>query len=143
MRAAPIFMVQTKRPRQERLPFRATNARARSATDIGRFMAAALFRAWCTPPAPLHLSPSALAAITTRLLQTGAGGLVWWRVRQSELRDSPLISAFHQAYRLQLLQAELHKKRIQQVVTRLRSAGLDPLLGKGWAAAGYYESGLR
>jgi hypothetical protein len=49
-----------------------------------------------------------------------------------------------QAYRLQTLQAGLHEEQIQQVFTGCRAAGLEPLLGKGWAVARLYpEPGLR
>src|SRR5262249_46886257 len=49
-----------------------------------------------------------------------------------------------QAYRLHTLHAGLREGEIQQVVSRLRAAGVEPLLLKGWAVARLYpEPGLR
>ncbi len=52
--------------------------------------------------------------------------------------------ALRQAYRLYTLQAGRQERRIVQAITRLRSAGVEPLLVKGWAVARLYpERGLR
>jgi hypothetical protein len=75
---------------------------------------------------------------------SGAGSLGWWRVRCSELRDTPAALDLHDAYRLHALEAVLHEREIAEVLTLLRSAGVEPILVKGWAVARLYpESGLR
>ena len=78
------------------------------------------------------------------LLSTGAAGLGWWRVRSSELRTTAAAHELRQAYRLYTLQAGRQERKIVQAITRLRSAGVEPLLVKGWAVARLYpERGLR
>ena len=78
------------------------------------------------------------------LLRTGAAGLAWWRVRSSELRSSAAAHELRQAYRLYTLQAGRQELKIVQAITRLRSAGVEPWLVKGWAVARLYpERGLR
>ena len=68
----------------------------------------------------------------------------WWRVRDSNLRASGPALQLQQAYRLHTLQAALHERRIVRAQALLRSAGVEPLLAKGWAAARLYpERGLR
>ena len=78
------------------------------------------------------------------LLRTGAASLGWWRVRSSELRTSAAAHELRQAYRLYTLQAGREERQIEQAITLLRSAGVEPLLVKGWAVARLYpELGLR
>ena len=78
------------------------------------------------------------------LLRTGSAGLGWWRVRSSELRTSAAAHELRQTYRLYTLHAGRQERRIVQAITRLRSAGVEPLLVKGWSVARLYpERGLR
>ena len=78
------------------------------------------------------------------LLSTGAASLGWWRVRSSELRATAAAHELRQAYRLYTLQAGRQERKIVQAITRLQSAGVEPLLVKGWAVARLYpERGLR
>jgi len=65
-------------------------------------------------------------------------------VRSSELRSSAAAHELRQAYRLYTLQAGRQEGQIAQAITLLRSAGVEPLLVKGWAVARLYpERGLR
>jgi hypothetical protein len=78
------------------------------------------------------------------LLGTGGGGLGWWRIRQSALQTAPATPRLVQAYRHQTLLAALHEQQLLQALTSLRSAGVEPLLAKGWVVARLYpEPGLR
>ena len=78
------------------------------------------------------------------LLASGAGPLAWWRARRSELRTTPAALDLQDAYRLHALQAILHEREITATFTLLRSAGVEPILVKGWAVARIYpERGLR
>lgn len=110
----------------------------------GNLVSAALTGVWRrTPPAPC-LSPAELAEIAPLLLAAGAGGLGWWRVRHTELGTTPAAAPLRQAYRHYSLQAALHEREVIRAVTLLRSAGVEPLLAKGWAVARLYpETGLR
>jgi hypothetical protein len=78
------------------------------------------------------------------LLAAGAAGLAWQRLRQTELRQTRAAQQLRQGYRLHTLQGALHDRELAQVLLHLRSAGAEPLLAKGWAAARLYaEPGLR
>lgn len=78
------------------------------------------------------------------LLGTGAAGLAWWPISRSGLGDSPAAFPLRQAYRLTALQALLHDREVMKAFSFLRSAGVEPILGKGWAAARLYpDPGLR
>ena len=113
---------------------------------LGKLVASALAGTWraSPPPPPSSLSPGALTEITPLLLRTGAASLAWWRVRSSALRTSAAAHELRQAYRLYTLQAGPKEGQIVQAITLLRSAGVEPLLVKGWAVARLYpERGLR
>ena len=112
----------------------------------GKLVASVLTGAWRASPPPLSpsLSPAALIEVTPLLLGTGAASLGWWRVRSSELRTSAAAHELRQAYRLYTLEAGRKEGQIVQAITLLRSAGVEPLLVKGWAVARLYpERGLR
>ena len=110
----------------------------------GKLVASILAGAWRRSPPPLSLSSADLAEITPLLLRTGAASLGWWRVRDSDLRTCSPALELRQAYRLHTLQAGLHERRIVRAIALLSSAGVEPLLAKGWAAARLYpERGLR
>lgn len=110
----------------------------------GWLVAALLEAAWRRSPAQPEFSVEQLSAIAPLLLSFGAGALGWWRVSHSDLRDSPPAVELHQAYRLHCLQAALHEREIKAVIPYLRSAGVEPVLVKGWAIArSYPEPALR
>jgi hypothetical protein len=78
------------------------------------------------------------------LLKSGAAGLAWRKIRDSDLRHSGPARQFQAAYRSQSLAAALHERRLKQVIPVLRNLGAEPLLVKGWAIARLYpEPGLR
>src|SRR3972149_7047855 len=109
-----------------------------------KLVARTLIGAWRSSPLPLRIAREALDEVTPLLLGSGAGALGWWRVRDSDLRSAAAAFELQQAYRLFTLHAALHEREITQVFTFLRSAGVEPILVKGWAAARVYpEPGLR
>lgn len=117
---------------------------AGSGCSAGEGIAVVLAGAWRPSPSPLRISAEQLSEVAPSLLRTGGGGLAWWRVKHSRWPTSPELLRFRQAYRLQHLLAALHERWIQRAVARLRSSGIEPLLGKGWAVARLYpDRGLR
>src|SRR5439155_4131826 len=78
------------------------------------------------------------------VLATQTAGLAWWKLRSSDLCAWKVAVQFRDAYRFQTLQAAVQEREIVRVFERLRAAGVEPLLVKGWAAARLYpERGLR
>ena len=91
-----------------------------------------------------ELSLDDLVALAPALLRTEAGQLGWWRIRNSSLRSSPLASELQQTYRYNTLHAAIHERNICEAFALMHSAGIEPVLVKGWAAARLYpEQGLR
>jgi hypothetical protein len=116
-----------------------------SDTPVHRLsIAHVLTGAWrCSPPS-FELSAVAIQEIAPLLLAAGTGALGWWRVRHSELSASRMANQLLQAYRYHTLQAAISERELTRLVAHLRDAGVEPLLGKGWAAARCYaEPGLR
>jgi hypothetical protein len=112
--------------------------------STGRLVARVLRGAWRRSPEPLDVNEQELERISPQLLVSGAAGLVWPRARLSDLKQSAVGSILRQAYRFQILQAELQAREIAGIFATLRSAGVEPILIKGWATARCYaEKGLR
>jgi hypothetical protein len=115
-----------------------------SAKATGELVAAFLAGAWRLNPPALHLSSRDLEKIAPILLRSGAAGLGWRRLCGGELQDSAAAKELRQAHRLYTLQSRINKTKIEKVFTALRTADVEPILIKGWAAARHYpEQGLR
>lgn len=115
-----------------------------SKEDSGRLIARALSGSWRSSAAPWPLTSGELARITPLLIQSGAGALVWWRIRHWDLAGSDTGLLLQQLYRLHRLEASLHLRRLLRVIRRFREAGIEPVLVKGWNVARLYpEPGLR
>jgi hypothetical protein len=110
----------------------------------GSLVARALHGAWRSEPAPPGLDGGELSEIAPLLLGAGASALVWRQIQATGLSSSLAAMKLRQAYRLHALQAAIHERELAAVTGVLRSAGVEPLLGKGWAVARLYpEPGLR
>src|SRR5262245_34758745 len=111
---------------------------------LGGLIAEVLAFAWRNPPVSLAISDESLKSVAPLLLKSGAGALTWWRVKCSKLHNTEIGSELQQAYRMHTLQAAVKELEIKQVFLFLRSQGLEPLMGKGFAIARHYpEIGLR
>lgn len=121
-------------------------ASSRGGSDLasGNLVAAVLTGAWRALPERCWLPARSLAQITPLLLETGAGGLGWWRVRYSGAASTAAALRLQQAYRFHRLWAARQRHELHEAFTALRSAGVEPLLAKGWAVARLYaDPGLR
>src|SRR5688572_10956814 len=115
-----------------------------SNADRGRFVARILTGSWRQRPPASAASEAELSQALTPLLRSGAAPLAWWALKHSDLSQSPPARLAHDTYALSAIQAVLREEALVELVRRLRAAGLDPILGKGWAAAALYpEPGLR
>ena len=107
-------------------------------------IATALSGSWRSAVTPPPITSAELAEITPLLIKSGAGALVWWRIRASELAASDSAAQLQQLYRLHRLEASVHVLRIKRVLEKFREAGIEPVLVKGWNVARLYpEPGLR
>ncbi len=107
-------------------------------------IARVLAGSWHASPSPLELSIEELEVVLSTLLETGAGGLAWWRARFSSVQDSNSASELQQAYRLYTLQAARHERDLGQIFALLHENNVEAILVKGWAVARLYpKPGLR
>jgi Uncharacterised nucleotidyltransferase len=113
--------------------------------SLGSAVAGMLTGAWRESPPELAMSPEERNAVLPLLLGSGAGALAWWRIRQ---RNEPMcvagIEQLRQAYWHSSIHAAKQEREVVEVFKVLRSAGIEPILIKGWAIArAYPETGLR
>jgi hypothetical protein len=114
------------------------------AESSGHLTAKMLASSWRSFPTPLDCSVAELEEIAPLLLRSGAAALIWRRVLHSDLPATSAVEQLHDAYRHNILQAVLQQQTIERVIARLRAAGIEPILVKGWAVARLYpEQGLR
>jgi hypothetical protein len=108
----------------------------RQGSLVARLLAGS-WRADPTPPSGLH--PGDLATVTPFLLASGSAALAWSRIRTEPLVSGTRAAApLHDAFRYAVLDAVVRERRLAGVVSALRSAGIEPMLFKGWAAASAY-----
>jgi hypothetical protein len=113
--------------------------KSRDSSYKGSLVAEVLSGSWrASKFPPLQITEPELDTITPLLYDSGAAALAWHRLGKTSLRDSASAQLFHQAYRLQSLQSDIHEQKIEKVFRLLREAQLDAVLAKGWATAGLY-----
>ena len=118
--------------------------RSETTCQIGGVLATALAGSWRPFTQEIVCAESSLAEIVPLLIGSMSGALGWWRIRHTALRSSPTALKLQEAYRLHSIGSKLREHSIKQVLSVLYSAGIEPLLVKGWAVARLYpETGLR
>lgn len=110
----------------------------------GAVVAAILSGSWREPVDGWAGTGNDLDKVAHLLLHGGVAGLAWRRAGESADRPGVAAAELHQAYRLQVLRAALHEQAVARSFALMRSHGIEPILGKGWAAARLYpDPGLR
>src|SRR5260370_17183494 len=100
----------------------------------GELISTILRGAWrASPNSDLSFPVEEFDEFTPLLQDSALAALGWWRIRGTELCDSPSGELMHQAFRLQVLFAKTHETKIQKIFRLLRMAGVEPILIKGWA----------
>jgi hypothetical protein len=119
--------------------------RASLNSSLGRLVALAVRQSWRDA---ISLRPgfsfADFESVTPLLYDSGAAGLGWWSIRDSDLANGPSGELLHQAFRLLTLQAAIHQNKIEKVFRCFRAASVEPVLIKGWSVACRYpQPGLR
>ncbi|PYS22543.1 MAG: hypothetical protein DMF72_13095 [Acidobacteria bacterium] len=111
----------------------------------GTLVSRALRQSWRTHhPNACLLTREQLDSVAPLLYESGAAGLGWWRIRDTEFRDTPSGELLHQAFRLLALRARAHETEIENLFRLFREANVEVSLVKGWAIARCYsEPALR
>lgn len=103
----------------------------------------ALYRGCWRPSADVvPLTLAQLVGELPNLIESGGVGLIWPRVRDGIASDSAIAQALQVAYESQQRHNRLVAGEIAKVVTRLRAAGIEPVLVKGWAISRLYPEPL-
>lgn len=103
----------------------------------GTLVARILAQAWRQSPPAVDLSSEDLELITPILLDSPAAALAWNKLQNASL-GSPLRDAFRDIYRFSALRSEMRAIDLTEVLVKMHSAGLDPVVHKGWATARLY-----
>jgi hypothetical protein len=116
-------------------------ARAKGAPSL---LVSALAGSWRASPPEPELSGEELKRVVPLLDGSGAAALAWWKVRGSSSEGCAAAETLRGSYRRQALQSAVQEWEVEHVFALLRSVCVEPVLLKGWAAAGLYpERGLR
>jgi hypothetical protein len=111
---------------------------------LGNPIGNALSGSWREKVPAFDLSAAELEELKPFAIATGASGLIWRRVRSSALAQTAIAGEFRDRFRMQVLHHRAHELEIIEAFSCLRSAGIEPILAKGWAVARLYpERGLR
>jgi Uncharacterised nucleotidyltransferase len=111
---------------------------------LGDDVAAVLTGSWRRSAPGLEILPASVAAITPLLLASGAGALAFWRLWHSDMHCLSSIHLLRDTYLKYAIYAAEHERQVLETFRLLRSAGVEPILLKGWAIArSYPETGLR
>jgi Uncharacterised nucleotidyltransferase len=113
------------------------------ANGAGRLVTSALRGSW-RPSNTAKLPLPDFEVVTPLLYDSGAAGLGWWSIRDTDLANAPSGELLHQAFRLLTLQAAIHQTKVERVFACLRAVNVEPILIKGWSVARRYpQPGLR
>jgi hypothetical protein len=108
----------------------------------GWLVAEVLSGCWRKIPPKLQVTPSELSAIINPLVQSGTGGLVWWRLKHSPLplprQQWNCLKNIQRAYSLKSVVREYE---LSKILCFCQKNQIDPILIKGWAVARYYGFG--
>ena len=111
-----------------------------SGAAVGKVLAGA----WRSSPPNFEISYEELNQVCPLLLGSGGAALGWRRVRHSEFANSLGASQLREAYYSSAIWTALQEIDLAGIFTLLRSAGVEPILIKGWALARLYpETALR
>src|SRR5919202_5181841 len=97
-----------------------------SPKSSARLLALMLAGSWRQNPTPFECPAAELEEVVPLLIKSGSAALCWRRIRQTSLRNLPAAIELQGAYRRYSLQAALHERSIEEVVTLLRAAGIEP-----------------
>ena len=112
--------------------------------DLGRIVAALLKGCWRSEVAAPQVTLSGLEESRPLLLSSGAAPLAWRALRSSSLSRARPAASLHEAFKLHAIKTARKERQLRQIVSLFRSAGIEPMLVKGWAIGRCYpDSGLR
>jgi hypothetical protein len=119
---------------------RLSSARVRRRGDL----VATLLSAAVCRRVPDSIAARDLADVLPVLLRFGTGPLAWWALCNSSLAEDPSTIVLRDSYRLGAIRAALADAELERLFAHVTSAGLSPILGKGWSVSRSYPSaGLR
>jgi hypothetical protein len=107
-------------------------------TSLGCSVATALTGSWRATLTPLEVTPQQLADIAPLLVEGGAAALAWRRLGNGRLRNSAPGRSLRDAYFSQSIAVERAERILADAFQRLRDAGIEPILIKGWVASHLY-----
>ena len=123
---------------------RAGRPSASAAVALGRGMAAVLSLALRPAPPASAAGFDDLDRLVPLLVNAGAAGLAWRTIKDTPARSHPAVAPLRELFEWQLLRSRIADTELATLAQKAGDAGVEPLLGKGWAVARLYpEIGLR
>ena len=107
---------------------------------IGQLVAEFLSGCWRKSPDPVHATAAEFKLAIPRLLDPQFASLAWYRIQNSELARLPGFAELQKTALKTVFQNAILRRSIEEMFVTLRSAGIEPILIKGWASARWYAN---
>jgi hypothetical protein len=90
------------------------------------------------------LDPRTLSDISPLLVHAGVGGLIWRRIRGTDLATLQSALLLQDVHRSNTLLNLIHARNLKAALLLLRTHSIEPVLVKGWSLGSLYpEAGVR
>jgi hypothetical protein len=123
---------------------RVQNENMRRESSLGLLVAQVLRGAWRIQPSERMPADSDLQSVIPVLTLSGAGALVWWKIRNSRGHSISLSNSLQKIRLEYAAQAIQYEEQLLNIFRTLTSLGIRAILLKGWSVARFYPApGLR
>jgi hypothetical protein len=113
-------------------------------SSLGLLVARVLTGAWRLRPLERMPADRDLQRVVSVLRPSGAGALVWWKIRSSHDHSISLIDSLNKVRLEYAAQAIQYEEQLLDIFRSFTSLGIRAILLKGWSVARFYPAtGLR